>query len=246
LITFILTIIFFITAVLYAAVGLGGGSGYLAVMELMGTAPEIMRPVSLALNTLVAGIGAWKHVRAGQFSARLFWPVALTSIPLAFIGGRLTLPGKLYHAIVGAILLYAAVRLWSSTNGKAGMERETAVVSPWIILIAGAAIGLLSGLVGMGGGVFLGPLLLLSGWSDTRQTMGITAAFVLVNSIAGLAGNLSAVQAWPGQIPLWLLVAGSGAWLGAELGSRLLEPVRLQQLLALALVVTALWMLFRL
>lgn len=168
MITLILTILFFVTAVLYAAVGLGGGSGYLAVMELMGIAPEIMRPVSLALNTLVAGIGAWKHVRAVQFSARLFWPIALMPIPLAFIGGRLTLPGTLYHAIVGVVLLYAAARLWLSTNGKAGSGRKTAVFSPWTVRIAGAAIGLISGLGGMGGGVFLGPLLLLSGWSDTR------------------------------------------------------------------------------
>ncbi len=242
--TLLLTILLFVTAVLYAAVGLGGGTGYLAVMGLLGVAPEVMRPTALALNILVAGIGTWKHLRAGNFSARLFWPIALVSMPAAFIGGRLFLPGALYRYIVAFVLLYAAVQLWRNGRGKEKVERETAVLPLWGALIAGAIIGLLSGLVGVGGGIFLGPLLLLGGWSKTRETLGITAVFVLVNSVAGLAGNVSVVQSLPAEIPLWLLAAGVGGWLGAELSSQRLKPARLRQLLALVLLIAAARMLF--
>ncbi len=242
--TLLLTILLFVTAVLYAAVGLGGGTGYLAVMGLLGVAPEVMRPTALALNILVAGIGSWKHLRVGNFSARLFWPIALVSMPAAFIGGRLFLPGALYRYIVAFVLLYAAVQLWRNGRGKEKVERETAVLPLWGALIAGAIIGLLSGLVGVGGGIFLGPLLLLGGWSKTRETLGITAVFVLVNSVAGLAGNVSVVQSLPAEIPLWLLAAGVGGWLGAELSSQRLKPARLRQLLALVLLIAAARMLF--
>jgi len=237
--TAILTLLFFVTAVLYAAVGLGGGSGYLAVMGLVGAGPEIMRPTALALNILVAGIGTVKHLRAGQFSARLFWPIALMSIPFAFLGGRISLPADIYRPVVGLVLLYSAVRLWLSTRHKVNGEGETAVLPMWVAFITGAIIGLVSGLVGIGGGIFLGPLLLLTGWADTRQAMGITAAFVLVNSVAGLAGNMSVVQSLPAQIPIWLLVVGVGGWQGAEMSSKRLNPVILRCLLVLVLVLAA-------
>ncbi len=240
--TVILATLFFVTAVLYAAVGLGGGSGYLAVMGLVGAAPEMMRPTALALNILVAGIGTVKHLRAGQFSAHLFWPIALMSIPFAFLGGQINLPTNIYRPVVGLVLLYSATRLCLSTRQKVNGEGETAVLPVSVILVAGAIIGLVSGLVGIGGGIFLGPLLLLTGWADTRQTMGITAAFVLVNSIAGLSGNLSVVQSLPAQLPVWLLVVGVGGWLGSELGGNRLNPVVLRRLLALVLVLAALRM----
>lgn len=236
--------IFFLIATLYGAVGLGGGSGYLAVMGIVGVPPEIMRPTALALNILVASIGTWKYVRAGHFSARLFWPIAAASIPFAFIGGRYTLPGELYRPIVGVTLLYAAYRLWRSSTGPKSAPQIKANLPVWITLIAGAAIGLISGLIGMGGGILLGPLLLLTGWADTRQAMGITAAFVLANSLAGLAGRLSTVPELPPSIFFWLLVVGIGGWLGAEYGSKRLNPQLLRRLLALLLLAGAARMFF--
>jgi uncharacterized membrane protein YfcA len=213
-------------------------------MGLVGVEPEIMRPTALALNILVSGISLWRHVSTGQFSARLFWPIAFISTPLAFIGGRLALPAELYRPVVGVALLYAAIRLFLSGrhNGER-LDRKTAVLPLWVTLAAGGVIGLLSGLVGIGGGVLLGPLLLLTGWAQTRPAMGITAAYVLVNSIAGLAGNVSVVQSLPAQIPIWLLVCAVGGWLGAELGSRRLNPQILWQMLALVLVAAA-WRMF--
>ncbi len=242
----LLAFLFFLTAVLYAAVGLGGGSGYLAIMGIVGLPPEVIKPTALSLNILVAGLGTWQHVRAGQFSARLFWPIALTSIPFAFWGGRLTLPVDIYRPLVGVVLLYAAGRLWLSSREKKekGAEWRRPYLPLWVTLIAGAGIGLVSGLMGMGGGIFLGPLLLLTGWAGTRETMGITAAFVLVNSIAGLAGHISTIHALPPTIPLWLLAAGVGGWIGAEYGSRRLDPRLLRKLLALVLAVGGLRLIF--
>jgi uncharacterized membrane protein YfcA len=235
----LLAVIFFLIATVYGAVGLGGGSGYLAAMGLVGVPPEIMRPTALTLNILVASIGTWKYVRAGHFSARLFWPIAAASIPFAFLGGRLSLPGELYRPIVGAILLYAAFRLWRSSIRRQSSPQAETNLPIWIALTAGAVIGLVSGLVGMGGGIFLGPLLLLTGWAGTRQTMGITAAFVLVNSLAGLAGRLSSVPELPPNILPWLLVVGLGGWLGAEYGSKRLNPLVLRRLLSLLLLAGA-------
>lgn len=229
----ILALLFFLIAALYAAVGQGGGSGYLAAMSLVGVAPAVMKPTALALNVLVAGIGAWKFVRAGHFSRRLFWPIALISMPFAFLGGRVSLPGVYYRPLVAVVLLYAAWRLW-----RGGKPRPTPVTLPlWAVLLLGAAIGFLSGLSGIGGGIFLAPVLLLLGHSELRTTLGVTAAFVLVNSIAGLAGYVSGAPALPRALPLWLLVAAAGGWLGAEFGSRRLDPLLLRRLLALILVV---------
>ena len=238
----LLAVIFFLIATLYGAVGLGGGSGYLAAMGLVGVPPEIMRQTALTLNILVASIGTWKYVRAGHFSARLFWPVAAASIPFAFLGGRLSLPGEFYQPIVGVVLFYAAFRLWRSSTRTQSSPQVKKTLPIWISLIVGAAIGLVSGLVGLGGGLFLGPLLLLAGWADTRQAMGITAAFVLVNSLAGLAGRLSLVPELPPSILPWLLVVGLGGWLGAEYGSKRLNPLVLRRLLALVLLAGAIRM----
>jgi uncharacterized membrane protein YfcA len=238
---YIISIAFFLVAALYAAVGHGGGSGYLATMSLFGFPPEVMRPTALSLNILVASIGAWKYTRAGYFSARIFWPIAAMSIPFAFIGGRLELPANIYRPVVGLILLYAAFRLWRSTRPSERPVRQ-ANLPVWLALVVGMVIGLVSGLVGVGGGIFLGPLLLLAGWADTRQALGITAAFVLVNSIAGLLGQVSVVESLPSTIPLWLLAVGIGGWIGAEFGSKRLDPNVLRLLLALVLVVGGLRM----
>ncbi len=231
----VLPVIFFFVAVLYAAVGQGGGSGYLATMGLFGVAPETMKPTALTLNILVAGIAAFKFYRASYFSGRIFWPIALASIPFAFFGGRITLPAAVYRPVVGLSLLYAAFRLFRSASSS---ELTKPRRLPFGLgVLAGAFIGLLSGLVGIGGGIFLSPLLLLAGWSDTRQTLGISAAFVCVNSLSGLIGYLSKAAPLPSNLLLWLGVVGVGGWIGAEFGSRWLQPHQLRQLLAWILVI---------
>lgn len=210
-------------------------------MALLGVSPEVMRPTALTLNILVALIATIKFYRAGCFSWPIFWPSALTSIPFAFIGGALKLPTSAYKVIVGLVLVYAAYRLFRAARGA-----TTAIKPPplWAALILGAGIGLLSGLTGVGGGIFLSPLLLMMGWAEIRQTSGIAAAFILVNSIAGLLGQFSSLAAVPSAIPIWAAAVLVGGWAGAEYGSRRLSTVTLRRLLAVVLVIAGLKLIF--
>ena len=226
-----------VAAFLYAAVGHGGASAYLAAMALAGLAPAEMRPIALALNILVSSLAAWKFWRAGHFRWRLFWPFAAVSVPFAYLGGALTLPGSLYKVLVGVVLLYAAWQLWRS--GRAGEEMRPLREPPVALAIAiGAALGLLSGLTGVGGGIFLSPLLLMLGWAGTKQTSAVAAPFILVNSIAGLAAGLIAGTA---SLPpmTWILgaVVLIGGWLGAEHGSRRFANPVVRRFLAVVLAV---------
>jgi uncharacterized membrane protein YfcA len=237
-----LALLILAAAMLYSSVGHGGASGYLAAMGLFGLAPGVMRPAALTLNILVSAIAAVKFYRAGCFSWPVFWPFALTSVPLAFVGGSLTLPTTIYKQIVGLVLLFAAYRLFRTASAQAvGALRARPL---WLALMGGAAIGLLSGLTGVGGGIFLTPLLLLTGWAETRQAAGVSAAFILVNSIAGLLGNWQNAASLPRAIFLWAAAALVGGWVGSTCGSRRLASANLRRLLALVLVIAGLKMIF--
>src|SRR5687767_11327009 len=214
----LLAALIFAVALLYSTVGHAGASGYLAAMALFGVAPAVMKPTALTLNILVGLVAATKFYRAGFFSWRVFWPFAITSIPASFIGGSLTLPGHIYKLIVGVVLLYSALRLFLIAKRP---DREQPNSAPLLIsLVLGAALGLLSGLTGVGGGIFLSPLLLLMGWAGTRETAAVSAVFILVNSIAGLLGHVSAVAAVPAAIFVWAPLALIGGWIGSGLGTR--------------------------
>jgi hypothetical protein len=237
-----LTLLIFAAAALYASVGHAGASGYLAAMALFGLAPELMRPTALVLNILVAAVATVKFYRAGCFSWPAFWPFALASVPLAFVGGRLSLPGSLYKPLVALILLYAAYRLLAAKPGSAPPAAKP--IPLWAGLAAGAGIGLLSGLTGVGGGIFLSPLLLFMNWAEPRPTSGVSAAFILVNSIAGLLGQLPSLSDLPTASPLWALAAVAGGWIGAEYGSRRLGNPLIRRVLAVVLVIAGLKMAF--
>jgi len=229
-----LVICIFASAILYSSVGHGGGSGYLAAMALFGLAPSEMRPASLMLNILVASIGTVRFYRAGCFSWRLYWPFAVASIPFAFVGGAITLPGDWYKRIVGFVLLFAAYRLFTTPSNDSAKR-----VPVPLALVCGAGIGLLSGLTGTGGGIFLTPLLLLTRWAETRQAAGVSVAFILANSIAGILGLLTTDPTFPSQLPYWSIAAVGGGLIGSELGSRRLQSKTLRRLLALVLVIAA-------
>lgn len=241
-----LSLLILLAAALYSSVGHAGASGYLAAMALFGLAPAQMKPTALCLNILVASIATYRFYRAGCFSWPLFWPFAVASVPLAFVGGAITLPTAIYKQIVGLTLLYAAFRLFRFTQAKANnaaaATTRTAPLSLAILL--GALIGFLSGLTGVGGGIFLSPLLLLTGWADTRRTAGVSAAFILVNSIAGLSGNFTNLQMLPHALPYFALAAVVGGLVGSEFGSRRLANVTIRRLLAVVLVVAGLKMIF--
>jgi uncharacterized protein len=231
-------LLFFIGAALYASVGHGGASSYLAVMALFSLPPDVMKPTALALNILVAGVATFRFHRAGLFTWNLFWPFAVVSIPAAYLGGATTLPGRWYKVLVGVVLLYAAV--WMFRSALRSMSVVVRRGPLWAALVSGAVIGFLAGLSGVGGGIFLSPLLLYLGWAETRETSGIAAPFILVNSIAGLLGHLSSVEQLPPAIPLWAVTAVAGGWIGASYGSRAAPAPLLRQLLSLVLVVAGL------
>lgn len=222
-------------ALLYASVGHGGASGYLAVMALFSLSPEALKPTALLLNILVAGIAVIAFTRAGYFRWRLFWPFASTSIPASFLGGAVSLPTDFYRSLLGAILLFAALRLLMCRgSAPAQATRELPVA---IALLAGAMIGLLSGLTGVGGGIFLGPLLLFFGWAGVRETAAVSALFVVANSAAGLLGHLGSLQAVPAFAPLLAVTAVAGGLAGARLGSRRLPPAAIVRLLGVVLTI---------
>lgn len=237
----VLAVAIFVMAALYSSVGHAGASGYLAAMALAGLAPAVMKPTALTLNILVALIAAARFYRAGFFSWRVFLPFAATSIPFAFLGGALSLPGNVYQKLVGLALLFAAFRLWMHAAARADAEAKPAPVAAALAL--GAGIGLLSGVTGVGGGIFLSPVLLLAGWAETRQASGVAAAFILVNSVAGLAGHLASVRMVPDSIYLWGAAALAGGLVGTELGRRRLATVTLRRVLAAVLVIAGLKML---
>ena len=240
--TLIIAILFFVGAGLYASVGHGGASSYLAVMGLFSLAPEVMKPTALALNILVAGVATFKFYRARLFTWGLFWPFALVSIPAAFVGGAVMLPARWYKIVVGVVLLYAAV--WMFRSAMKPISKEAHPPPLWAALISGLAIGFLSGLTGVGGGIFLSPLLLRMGWAETRATSGVAAPFILVNSIAGLLGHIASVSQLPPSVPVWGAAALLGGWIGASYGSKRAPVPVLRQLLSLVLVVAGVKLIF--
>ncbi|WP_376967747.1 sulfite exporter TauE/SafE family protein (plasmid) [Azospirillum sp. A26] len=234
-----------IIAVLYAAVGQAGASGYLAVMGMVSLDPAMMKPVALALNLLVAAIGTARFARAGLLRWRIFYPFGVLGVPFSFAGGLVHLPGALYYPVVGGCLLLAGLELarstWASNRWPTPAAREHPPF--WAALAAGAGIGFLSGMTGTGGGIFLAPLILLMGWVDTRRTAAVSAAFNLLNSASALLGAWATLPTLPAALPLWLVAAGVGGTVGAWLGSRHLPVAALRYLLSAILVTSGVKML---
>ena len=231
-----------LAAALYSTVGHGGASAYLAIMALFAFAPETMRPTALALNLVVAGLGAWRYGRAGQIDWRLLAAFVAAAAPMAFVGGGIAVPQEVYRPLVGGLLWAAALRLFWQPAQLA--ERQTRPPALAVALPVGASLGLLAGLTGTGGGIFLSPLIILFGWADPRKTSGIAAGFILLTSAAGLAGNFAAVRALPAELP-WLVAAvAAGALVGTWLGSARLPKPRLLQGLALVLAIAGAKLIF--
>lgn len=240
----ILTALIFIAATLYSSVGHAGASGYLAAMALFGIAPETMRPTALALNVLVASLATYRFTRAGQNDMKLLIPFVVASIPTAFIGGMIHIPPAFYKPLIGIILLLSAFQLLRTAKTSKQKDRQVQRPPLAASLATGAGLGLLAGLSGTGGGIFLSPLLLFMGWAPTRNVSGIAASFILVNSISGLLGNMSSLQALPSALPVWAGAVLLGGLIGTHLGTRTLTIPGIRAMLAVVLVVAGGKMLF--
>ena len=224
-----------VMAVLYSSVGHGGASGYLAAMALWGLAPETMRPAALLMNIVVT---CWLLYRFKPYQLlphSLFWPLVLGSTPMAFIGGSISLDAVAYRLLVGALLLLAALRMLVVQRQAVAGQPPGAVV----VVALGAGLGFASGLTGIGGGVFLSPILLIFGWCSMRQSAAMAAGFILLNSVGGLAGYLVSDQSWPMGTGWLLLAAFVGCLVGAELAAHRASSLALQKLLALVLAIAA-------
>jgi len=220
-------------AFLYSCVGHAGASGYIAVMTLLGLAPAEIKPAALALNILVASIGTFQFFRAGYFSWPLFWPFALLSFPFAYLGGYVSLPALYFKALVGFVLFASAFRFLFEPPP----EVEPTPPSKAVALSAGAGLGLLSGLTGTGGGIFLTPLAIFMGWGRTKTVAAVSASFILVNSISGLAGHLRAGKGFPDFVVPLAVAAALGGTAGSYLGSQRLSPLFIKRLLAAVLAI---------
>jgi len=242
----LLGVLFFLVAVLYSSVGHAGASGYIASMALLGFAPEAVRPTALALNLLVGGIGLFRWWRGGHVHWRNVLPFVIASAPAAFFAAQVQLAKDNYSFLLGVILLVAALGVFRSARRAALSDAEVAGRKvPWPVgLLVGAAIGVLSGLTGTGGAIFLTPLLLFARWMPTREASGTSVAFVWINSLTGLAGLLRATGTLPTMLPLWLGVVAVGALLGSQLGLRWLPVKGLRYALGVVLLVAAAKLLF--
>lgn len=228
-------------AFLYSSVGHAGASGYIAVLTLLGAAPAAVRPTALLLNILVALVGTVQFVRAGHFDWRLFWPFAALAVPAAFLGGALRVPADLLRVLLGVILIASAVRLVIRKGAEVENVRPPARS---VALVSGAAIGFLSGMTGTGGGIFLTPLMLFCGWAKTKGVAAVSVVFILVNSIAGIAGYVATGQPLPSGIGMFAAAALAGGAIGSSLGAGRLPVRAIQLFLALVLVIAGTKLLF--
>lgn len=222
-------------ALLYASVGHGGASGYLAAMTLLGFTSDVTRPTALVLNLFVSAVAFVQFTRAGHFRWSLFWPFALASVPFAWFGAQVDLDPVWYERLLALCLLAAVARLFGLFGrGDDAVARPTVPVS----LLIGAALGLLSGMIGIGGGILLSPLLLVFGWSTAKESAAVSAAFIFVNSAAGVLGIGGSVAFGQEQF-LWILAAFIGGLIGAHVGARRFHEVRLKQVLGVVLLLAS-------
>lgn len=227
-----------IIATAYAAVGQGGATGYIAIMGLMGFGPDIIRPTALTLNFMVSTIAAVQFGRAGLLHWRNILPFAILGVPCSVLGGATHLSAAIYHPLVGALLLVAAWQMGQSAWRTRGASEDPAMAPSWpAALLAGAAIGFVAGVTGIGGGILLAPLMIALGWAGARQTSAAAAVYNLLNSGAAFIGLWWSVPALPALSPWWFVAAAGGGLLGSWLGVRRFPAWLLRCALALLLLV---------
>lgn len=230
-----------IVAFMYASVGHGGASGYLALMALFSFPPEVMKPTALLLNLFVAAIAFFHYWQAGHFNKKLFLSFSIASIPLAFLGGQLEIDASLYKNILGILLIFAILRM---LNVFGGQKENLQKAKVWQAILIGGAIGFFSGLIGIGGGIILSPVILLMHWGRMKEAAAVSALFIWVNSAAGLAGQINSGVVLEPQAFILVGIAVVGGFLGAYYGSKKFDNRILRYLLAFVLGLASLKLLF--
>jgi hypothetical protein len=229
-------LLIFVIAFLYASVGHGGASGYLAVMALFSFTPSLMKSSALLLNIFVSLIAFYQYYKGGYLKWKLFLPFAIGSIPASFIGSLITIDAILYKRIIGLLLIFP-ILLLLNVIGKSSNEIKDVKVR--LALLIGVSIGVLSGMIGIGGGIILSPIILMLHWGNIKQTACVSALFIFVNSISGLIGLVSKGEIINSQIYVWVLIALTGGYLGAYYGRNKFSNLSLKRILAVALIIAS-------
>ena len=239
---FYILILLFLVAFFYASVGHGGASGYIAVLTIIGIGAVLIRPSALLLNVFVSGISFYHYYRNGYFRWKLFYPFAVFSMPMAYLRSFIVLDPTQYQQVLGFCLLIAVFRIMGVFNPK-----QTFTVKQFPVfaaLLIGGALGFISGVIGIGGGIILSPLILIFNWGNLKETAAVSALFILVNSIAGMAGFWKQGLTLDPQLYFWLAAAISGGFIGAYWGSRKAESGALKNILATVLLLAAIKLIF--
>ena len=227
---------------LYASVGHGGASGYLALMACFSFAPDVMRPTALILNLFVSAIAFIQYYKSGYFQWKLFWPFAITSIPAAFIGGVIQVDENIYKKILAVLLLFSVVKLIGFNTSSVAVRKKQNLIAS---LIIGLIIGFISGMIGIGGGIILSPLILLLHWADMKQTAAVSALFIFVNSLAGLSGSIKNGININTTMGMMLFIALVGGFAGSYSGAKKFNTVKLKFLLAIVLMIASAKLIFK-
>ena len=224
-------------AVLYTSVGHAGSSAYIAVMTLFNLSPAVIKPTALTLNIAVSAYASWRYIRNNFFDKKLFFVLSAGAIPSAFIGGHLNLPSEIYKPIVGVLLIASGLRFIFLAASR---DREIRPVNYLLAVLMGSSIGFLAGITGTGGGIFLSPLIIWLGWNHVKQASGTVAAFIFVNSVAGLLGNFKSTSSLPDTLALFLGAVIVGALIGTRLGISRFSTTGVKRALGFVLIIAGL------
>jgi len=231
----------FLGAVLYTSVGHAGASAYIAVMTLFDLPPVVIKPTALTLNIFVSSFTSLRYIKSNFFNKTLFLYLSVGSVPAAFIGGRINLPSDVYRPVIGVLLLLSGLRFLVQAMQSDKAHRE---VNKPLAIFMGACVGLLSGITGTGGGIFLSPLIIWLGWVSVKQASGTAAAFIFVNSVAGLLGNIQSTSSLPSELPVFVVAVLLGALIGTRFGITRLSSIGVKRALGCVLLIAGVKFLF--
>ena len=233
----VIALCLFVGAVLYTSVGHAGSSAYIAIMTLFNLETTVIKPTALTLNIAVSAYASWRYIRNNFFDKKLFFVLSLGAIPAAYLGGHINLPNEIYRPVVGVLLVLAGLRF---IFFAASRDRVLKKVNYLLAIVMGSSIGFLAGITGTGGGIFLSPLIIWLGWNHVKQASGTVAAFIFVNSVAGLLGNYKSTSSLPDSLPLFLGAVIVGALLGTRLGISRFSSVGVKRALGAVLIIAGL------